>query len=90
MAQGGLSKLRTYKEAHMRSLKVSSRTKKREKSRGEEKQCERLESWRAGWKWNKKKHKRKRRELEGLDVMRANIVTEAVHDERDQEGEEEF
>lgn len=35
-----------------------------------------------------KKHKRdERREWKGLDVMRVNIVTEAVHDERGQEGE---
>lgn len=35
-----------------------------------------------------KKHKREERgEHWGLDVMRANIVSEAVHDERGQEGE---
>ena len=28
-----------------------------------------------------------RKELEGLDVMRQHIVTEAVHDEEGQEGE---
>lgn len=33
-----------------------------------------------------KKYKRKRR-VESLDLMSANIVTKAVHDERGQEGE---
>lgn len=60
---------------------------KREKQKRVNK-CERLENYRAAQKQRIEAQKRdERREWKGLDVMRANIVNEAVQDERGQEGE---
>lgn len=84
-----MSKLRTYKESPHGGAGVSSRTKRREKSRRRRKKCERLENQRAGQKWRKEAQKGDERgERKGSEAMRANIVTEAAQNEKGQEGEE--
>lgn len=84
----GLSKPRTYKEAHMERLGSVQGLRKREK-RERVKKCERPEIWRGGDRDREKTHKRRgeRRERKGLAAMRADIVTEAVQSKRGQEGE---